>query len=384
MKHLIFVLIPALVLFSCKPSAKEGNFTITGTIENGSGKQIILSNIGSRQVNPLDTVEISDDGEFSFGQDVEASDFFILQLMGGQEAITVIGGPDVHMTITADANSFGEYTVEGSKDSELMWELNNQLDSTLNKIKGLSAKMQAAQDDTSKRSQITAEYMKIAEGHEAYLTKFIDENKSSLSALIALSHSLAPRTTVLNVRDHKAYFDKVDQALLKAHPKSQAAISLHEYMDQINNPQPKPQSGISTGTVAPDIEMPNPVGKKIKLSSTRGNYVLLDFWAGWCRPCREESPNLVEAYNKYHEKGFEIYQVSLDKERKQWLDAIEKDNLSVWIHVSDLDFWQTATAQRYGVRAIPANFLLDPQGKVIATNLRGSALNSKLKEIFKF
>ena len=140
-------------------------------------------------------------------------------------------------------------------------------------------------------------------------------------------------------------------------------------------------TNLEIGSIAPEIALPNPEGDTILLSSLRGKYVLLDFWASWCRPCRIENPHLVESYEKYNEKGFDIFQVSLDKKRESWIEAIEKDQLT-WHQVSDLKYWNSAPAELYKVRAIPANFLLDKNGKIIAKNLRGDALEAKLSEIF--
>ncbi len=136
------------------------------------------------------------------------------------------------------------------------------------------------------------------------------------------------------------------------------------------------------GSVPPEIALQDTNGNVVKLSSLRGQYVLVDFWASWCRPCRGESPNLVRAYNKYHDKGFTIYSVSLDNSKSSWLQAIKKDNLGAWTHVSDLKGWQCVAARDYNVNSIPSNFLLDKDGKIIAKNLRGSALERKLAEIF--
>ncbi|MEO1655088.1 MAG: TlpA disulfide reductase family protein, partial [Bacteroidota bacterium] len=135
------------------------------------------------------------------------------------------------------------------------------------------------------------------------------------------------------------------------------------------------------GSIPPDINALNPEGKNISLSSLKGNYVLLDFWASWCKPCRMESPNLVRAYNTYHEKGFEIFGVSLDQSKEKWMAAIAQDGYT-WPNVSDLKGWSAQPARAYGISSIPANFLLDKEGRIIAKNLRGPALEAKIKEIF--
>ncbi len=137
------------------------------------------------------------------------------------------------------------------------------------------------------------------------------------------------------------------------------------------------------GKEAPDFSLPDTSGRPVKLSSFRGKYVLLDFWASWCAPCRADNPNIVKAYKQYHDKGFEILSVSLDKEdaRKQWLKAIYKDELT-WTHVSDLKYWNSIVVPLYGIRGIPQNFLIDPEGRIIARSLRGEDLDRQLKQIY--
>lgn len=136
-----------------------------------------------------------------------------------------------------------------------------------------------------------------------------------------------------------------------------------------------------SGAMAPEIDLPSPDGKNIKLSDLRGKVVLIDFWASWCGPCRRENPNVVRVYEKYKSKGFEILSVSLDRDKSRWLQAIEQDDME-WLHVSDLKFWQSVAAKTYGVSSIPYTVLVDREGKIIASRLRGAALENKLAEIF--
>lgn len=142
----------------------------------------------------------------------------------------------------------------------------------------------------------------------------------------------------------------------------------------------KMSGSFMTGVEAPDFTMNQPDGTPLTLSEMRGKVLLVDFWASWCGPCRRENPNVVAAYNKYHDKGFDVLGVSLDKTQDRWLQAIEKDGL-IWHHVSDLKGWQNSAAKLYGVTSIPATVLLDQEGKIIARNLRGPALEAKLAEI---
>jgi len=138
---------------------------------------------------------------------------------------------------------------------------------------------------------------------------------------------------------------------------------------------------VDIGKQAIDFSSTTPDGQQLKLSAFYGNYLLLDFWASWCGPCRRENPNLVKVYAKFKSKGFTIFSVSLDQKKENWVEAIAKDNLT-WTHVSDLKFWESAPAKLYAVRNIPSNFLIDPQGNIIARNLRGEDLEKKLDEIY--
>lgn len=178
-------------------------------------------------------------------------------------------------------------------------------------------------------------------------------------------------------------------------PKDQNPVFYGEIMRSLNENYPKnplvqqyytkwkAETGpLAIGAVAPDLEYANPDGKMMKLSDLRGKVVLIDFWASWCRPCRNENPHVVKMYHKYHDKGFDVYSVSLDRDKNSWVKAIESDKLVWENHVSDLKYWSSDGAKKYQVSSIPSTFLLDREGRIIGKNLRGDALTQKLKEIF--
>jgi peroxiredoxin len=224
----------------------------------------------------------------------------------------------------------------------------------------------------------------ILDEMNGYTRNFIDENLTSLVSLVALYKQIAPGVYILNLEKDLSYYQKVDSTLFSLYPESEPVISLHNQLAQVLNSmnmQAAANQMTGIGALAPEISLPNPEGDTIKLSSTRGKYILLDFWAAWCAPCRGENPNIVEAYNKYRDKGFDIYQVSLDQTREAWLNGIKEDKLEQWTHVSDLGYWNSVVVPLYGIQSIPASFLLDKEGRIIATNLRGEALGAKLSEL---
>jgi thiol-disulfide isomerase/thioredoxin len=296
--------------------------------------------------------------------------------------------PDDNVVMTAFFDSLNyPSSLTGSKSTELMVEYNRELKTAITKLRSLN-KIYVENIDNPMLYTIMESLDSLSQIYineiNTYTKNYIDQNLTSLVSLIALYQQIAPNVYVMDPAQDLNYFIKVDSALSKEYPDNELVKSLHEQIWEMANiieSLSLDNEALSNIEVS-DIALPTPQGNTVKLSSTRGSIVLLDFWASWCAPCRIENPNLVKVYDTYHEKGFQIYQVSLDRTKEAWIQGINEDKLDKWIHVSDLKYWNSSVVEQFRIQAIPYNLLIDQNGRIITTNLRGEALERKLAEIF--
>lgn len=372
---LISILFP--LFYSCTNSG--GNPFISGKISDAEGGVVYFEKIIPGSFLLLDSAIIDKSGAFNIQKKAKEKNYYRLRLKPNnapmvanqqQNLIFLITDSTEKITLNASFKNFGDnYTINGSKESALFSEMMQTIKSVQkcrDSLQAAFAQYQGSPEMQTKAQEFDQIYSQKVNNQNTYIKNLINNHPASLVTLEAVS--------ALNIETEYESYKKVADNLTKHLPQN---AFVKNFAQQINS-----RSQISIGAEAPEIDLPSPDGKNIKLSSLRGKVVLLDFWASWCRPCRAENPTLVAAYEKFKNKGFEIYQVSLDKDKAGWTGAIASDRL-IWTHVSDLKFWDCVAAKQYNVSSIPKSYLLDKDGKIIAADLRGPALDARLQEILK-
>jgi len=384
-KKFILYFVAVIFFAGCKNNIAE----ISGTLmKPAAGRYIYLEELRPEELKRVDSVLVTAEGNFAFKREISTTSFFLLKISESNFLTMLLEpGDNLKMNTYFDSLSYPG-SISGSKATELMVEYNFTLRQSIKKFSTLNG-IYMENRNNPELPVVIESLDSMAQSYlgeiNSYTKTYIDNNLTSLVSLVALYQQIAPNVYVMNPAQDLKYFIKVDSSLSVNHPDNELVISLHEQIREMAasmEGKSAETSAAGEGNDAPEISLPTPEGDTIKLSSIRGSYVLLDFWASWCLPCRKESPNLVKAYNLYHKKGFQIYQVSLDKTREAWIKGIKDDQLDKWIHVSDVKYWNSIVVPLYRIESIPANFLLDKEGRIIASNLRGEQLEIKLSEIF--
>ncbi|WP_214070541.1 TlpA disulfide reductase family protein [Mucilaginibacter sp. dw_454] len=358
-----------LVLAACKDGSK---FKIVGTVNNpGDAKKVFLLEADTTQINVVDSVALGADGKFEIKHPAAYENLYKLRI--GTAIFDLIAKDGEVITFTTDLkDKIPTYQITGSENSGKIQEFNKISGTWLEKNRIVTDEYQAKVEAIGKETDsLIAKYrpliMANMEGYAQAVLKFVNENKSSLASFYALSSldQIRYEQQMIN------YADEVKQShKFSDNPAVQRFVTDMEAL-----------KSTSLGHKAPDFTIKDLDGKPIKLSDYKGKYVMLDFWASWCGPCRAENPNVVKAYAAYKDKGFNILGISLDLNKPEWQRAIETDKLT-WKHGSDLERFDGPTEHLYHIEGIPSNFIIDPQGIIVAKNVQGEALEDFLNKTF--
>ncbi|GAA0528719.1 TlpA disulfide reductase family protein [Chitinophaga japonensis] len=382
MRKIALWLTIGMLLAGCGQQTDKGSFNIDVHLSNAPLGQVFLEELTLKEVKVADTTSLKDaSGRFALSGTVPEQGLYRIRFGNSKYILLALGADDIK--IEGDYNNLDKITIRGSEASVALQQLLNEANE---KGQALTLEMRAIdslQGANTPDSILQAKVQRLQQQEADLQQSFISHAEKTpypANAVFALSMVNDPTKLI----EQKQVINSIaqrfpDNSLVSS---LSARISEMEQQAGAGSGDEANMTAVKVGDTAPDFTLPDPSGKMVKLSSFRGKYVLVDFWASWCKPCRMENPNVVKAYQQYKDKNFTILGVSLDKKKEAWVQAIQADGLT-WNHVSDLKFWDSAVVPLYGINAIPTNFLLDPQGKIIAANLRGNALEQKLQEVVK-
>lgn len=338
--------------------------------DKGSFTQIYLDTLNGKNPWIFAQSPINGDGTFQLNVSIMKPDIYRLRL-DDKNFLMMILSPGEIVALNMPGNKLGtDVNIEGSVHSKLLYNNLGQWQFFDNQRENLNKKyneIQASPKRDSLTPLIISEFRANDSLQKVTLKSQMEKQPASLAWLFFQDK--------LDMTSDFDIIDKTETAMYKAFPDNDF---VKQYHGQVEN-----ERKTANGHEAPEIALADPEGKIRKLSSLKGKVVLIDFWASWCGPCRKENPNVVNIYQKYKDKGFEVFSVSLDKDKAGWINAIAKDNLSWPNHVSDLKYWKSEGALTYGVTAIPYTVLLDKKGRIAAKKLRGEELEQKVAELLK-
>lgn len=371
---LITLLLTISLLTACQGKPNH-NFTVSGKIKNGQGKiylykmDILKSDNGKKQYGPklIDTTMFALNGEFRFQIKENEEALYMVEM--GKHSNAFFINDITNIIIEKDSNNVSGFSAKNSKTSQELYTVwnyvgnNNQVKYNLNTAAGQIEIKKMLLDHYNNTSSPTIQFL-------------------TFLSILNLRNETAKGKHMSDVEYNEAK-DLINQSLQK-YPNNKYFKMFEEILEEVSKKNQLENNANSKkeNTKLPSFSLPNTEGKTVSIDEFKGKYFLLDFWASWCGYCRQESPNLVKAYNQFKNKNFTIVSISLDEDREAWLKAIAKDKLT-WTHLSDLKGWENQVAQMFGVTSIPFNLLVDPQGNIIASELREDALEQKLSEVLK-
>jgi len=381
MKKIFAAVAVASMLFSCNNKTDKGKFTLSGVLKGSPDQKIYLEQLyfSDKPADVLDTADIKN-GKFEVSAIAPEEGLYRIRTEDSASVFFINDGSSITFSGTHVKKEPLQGSFSGSTNNSLV-KFTKYADSIRFSISDKNQQVVALAAAGKKQTDstvmaLTNEVNTMVDNFTKYVFTYADTAKSPVLSLFAAT--MAP----LEISKFEAPLTKLTKRFPNHKGLADALLYIKMQTAQSQPQQKQPGAVPAVGDMAPDITMNDVDDKPFSLSQLKGKYVLIDFWASWCGPCREENPNVVAAYNQFKDKNFTVLGVSLDKNKQAWIDAIKEDKLN-WKHISDLQYWSSAAVPLYGLESIPYNVLIDPQGKIIATDLRETALQNKLAEVLK-
>ena len=383
MKKLLVGILIIAGMISCKEKEEKGKFIVTGNLKNAADQKIFLEQLYFSQKDPevIDTGEIKN-GRFTVSGIAPEEGLYRLRFEKQETGYIFINDAG-KIDFKADVKDMSLTGPEfNTYANSLFKRFLLGVDGRQKNLSALSAEIDTLQKNKINDSLVKTKVLELnnlGAAFKSFIIKSIDTASDPVVAMFALGY-----TKGIDPAELKNVIPNLSKRFPNHNGVTTIISQYNELMVKKDKPATTPvQAGKPTaGGQAPEFSMADAAGKQVALSSFKGKYVLIDFWASWCGPCRAENPNVVANYNKFKGKNFTILGVSLDEDKTKWQEAIKKDNLS-WTQVSDLKGWNSASVPMYGFDGIPYNVLIDPSGKILATELRGEELGKKLEEVLR-